>query len=79
MTFIVAEMKRKICASLFVCLAAFAYRNNKLNNIILTGLSITGTACLKTDLIDIGSVKTLCMIFGRKLAEMEVVVVKFSE
>ena len=41
MTFIVAEMKRKICASLFVCLAAFAYRNNKLNNIILIGLSIT--------------------------------------
>jgi len=34
---------------------------------------------LKTDLVDIGSINTLYMIFDRQLTELEIVVVKFSE
>ena len=34
---------------------------------------------LKTDLIDIGTIKTLYMTFDRKLMKLKVIVVKFSE
>ena len=34
---------------------------------------------IKTDMINTRSIKTLYMIFDRKLTELEVVVVKFSE
>ena len=42
-------------------------------------LPANNTNVFKTDLIDIGSIKVLYMIFDRKLTELKVVVLKFSE
>jgi len=49
---------------------------NSLPNCVVTS---NNTNVLKTDLIDIGSIKTLYMIFDRTLTDLEVVVAKFSE